>query len=486
MKKLLYLFCLVSISSVNSQNQTDNFFSTPKSYPVAPSAYEFAKYGNIPVSYYTGIPNVSIPIYTIEAGANDLQIPISLSYHSNGFKVNEESGWTGLGWTLNAGGQIIQQVNGYDDFKKIHPNRTLPDIDAIINVTSNGNAPVDYWSANGNYVGQTYPGVDDKKFGYLQYSGHVICGNQEGAGLVPRGLFGISESYDFEPDIFSFNFLGYSGKFVLDWNTESFKCLTDPKIKVEQTGSDHKSISITVAEGHIFVFELKEEAPERGLFYDSCADCDTYNGTNGDEAFLYGASSRVYKLTEIYTNKGNQLSFSYISTPLLENFHQPKQEIRSKTYLANRNFNSIGNGNTKNMETFSYLNNITFNGGTVSFISTNNRLDFIGTYKLDRIEFNSHAGDIVKTFDFTYDYFVGHTNGTVDSGMNPAIIGKSGTELTHRLKLLSVQESGKPPYTFDYNAMQLPRKNSRARDYWGYYNGHLTNSSNLPDIYRFN
>lgn len=493
---LIYMIILGIIFPVVAQ-QNNDFFNIPKTFPVAPSAYEFKKYGDIPVSKYTGVPNITIPIYTIEVGPNDLQIPITLTYHSNGFKVNEEAGWTGLGWTLNTGGNIIQIVNGYDDFKTLHPNRKLPDIDKIVYIASNGYAPQNYWTDNGCYAGQAYVGLTSKKFGGLQYGnidimpggayepddypGGICYDDNADLSVVPRGLFGISESFDYEPDVFNFNFLEYSGKFVLDWETDTFKCLTDPKIKVFKSSSDHKEITIVTAEGHSFVFKIQEETPERGLIRE-CHNCPTFDGKNGNEAFFYGATSRVYKLIEIYTNKGNKVTYSYSSTPLLNNLRHPRVEMVAKAVVPIRKFRTSPHLYS-NLQSYSYVNEIKFNGGAIRFISDTNRLDFIGTKKLNRIEIRNGQLGLHNSFELSYDYFIGHSNGTHENYM---VSNKTSQELTHRLKLTSVSETGKPAYRFDYFSEKLPKKHSRARDYWGYYNGVLTNTSNLPNVYRFN
>src|SRR4051812_1639591 len=70
--------------------------------PPSPNAAAFQKYGEIPVSPYTGIPDISIPVYTVQF--RDINIPITLSYHASGIKVNEESSQVGLGWAINTGG----------------------------------------------------------------------------------------------------------------------------------------------------------------------------------------------------------------------------------------------------------------------------------------------------------------------------------------------------------------------------------------------
>lgn len=64
-----------------------------KKYSVIPPAPEVAsmmKYIDIPVSHFTGIPHIDIPIYTVTEGT--LSVPISISYKGGGIKQNEQSG----------------------------------------------------------------------------------------------------------------------------------------------------------------------------------------------------------------------------------------------------------------------------------------------------------------------------------------------------------------------------------------------------------
>jgi len=42
-------------------------------------------------------------------------VPVSLSYHASGIRVQETAGWAGLGWALNAGGVITRTVQGAPD-----------------------------------------------------------------------------------------------------------------------------------------------------------------------------------------------------------------------------------------------------------------------------------------------------------------------------------------------------------------------------------
>ena len=89
----------------------------PQIIPPSPNAAELGKYASIPVSTYTGVPQISIPLH--EVNEREVNLPISLSYHASGIKVNEYSTYVGMNWSLQAGGVITQSVQGLkDDFGK--------------------------------------------------------------------------------------------------------------------------------------------------------------------------------------------------------------------------------------------------------------------------------------------------------------------------------------------------------------------------------
>src|SRR5687768_13459491 len=82
----------------------------PQITPRSPNVASIEKYGSIPVSLSTGIPNISIPLTTISV--DGLTIPITLTYHNNGLKVDEIPSMMGLGWDLNFGGMISYNQRG--------------------------------------------------------------------------------------------------------------------------------------------------------------------------------------------------------------------------------------------------------------------------------------------------------------------------------------------------------------------------------------
>lgn len=99
------LICLISYSSSGQGNN--------RIIPTSPEASALAKMVNYPVSFNTGIPDISIPLYEVQVGG--MNLPISLSYHAGGFKIQERATSIGLGWDLSSDIQISRSVNGTDD-----------------------------------------------------------------------------------------------------------------------------------------------------------------------------------------------------------------------------------------------------------------------------------------------------------------------------------------------------------------------------------
>lgn len=156
MKFIAFFCCLISLI-VKAQNT--NIF------PASPNASSLIEYVNLPVSLDTGIPTISYPLLSIKN--NDIEVPISVSYHAAGIKVNEVPSWAGTGWTLNSGGVISRVIAGMPD-----------DVD-------NGFIGL---NQKGKLVNQNWDAV------YIRSANNRVV--------------------DTEPDIFYFNFLNFQGKFV--------------------------------------------------------------------------------------------------------------------------------------------------------------------------------------------------------------------------------------------------------------------------------
>lgn len=81
--------------------------------PKSPEAATFDKFINFPAVSGTGIPQIQIPLYTLQY--KGYSFPISLSYHSSGIKVDDIATPVGLNWVLNANYSISRNICGLPD-----------------------------------------------------------------------------------------------------------------------------------------------------------------------------------------------------------------------------------------------------------------------------------------------------------------------------------------------------------------------------------
>lgn len=179
----VYIILLLSILNVKAQD------FLPKEAPT-PNAASLGKFGDIPISYPNGNIALSIPIYTISS--RGLEMPIFLSYSAAGVNLNTLPSWTGENWVLNAGGVITRQVNGEPD-EWICPSE-LTYHNQVHNYFESYNIIPNMVKTN-NYQGL----IDDELF----------------AAEEEAYKFGLKR-HDYQPDIFTFNVMGKSGKFYLD------------------------------------------------------------------------------------------------------------------------------------------------------------------------------------------------------------------------------------------------------------------------------
>lgn len=105
MRILGFKLLMLSVFLAHGQGYTPVL---PKIIPPQPEAAAYMRYGEIPVDYSTGIPDISIPIYTVHS--RKLELPITISYHASGIKVNDLATPVGLGWVINTGGIITRTV----------------------------------------------------------------------------------------------------------------------------------------------------------------------------------------------------------------------------------------------------------------------------------------------------------------------------------------------------------------------------------------
>lgn len=87
----LFLFICIHVCAQVEQNPL-----YLKNYAPSPEAYSMMQYEEIPVSLYTGIPDISVPLYNIRSNDWTLTNSLELSCFRNKNKSGSQLGWSGL------------------------------------------------------------------------------------------------------------------------------------------------------------------------------------------------------------------------------------------------------------------------------------------------------------------------------------------------------------------------------------------------------
>jgi hypothetical protein len=485
---------LLLLSPKKPYAQTQPYSVLDNLHPVTPNAFQFTRYTELPVSDYTGIPNISIPLYTIEE--DGIQVPLNLSYHSVGNRVNQEASWVGLGWDMQVG-SIIQQVNDQDDYAA--NTRRLPD---FYNSGTPYEFPFKYQYCtlgsetlcNYGCSGQIAVNAPVAQHGFVIYTDSFAPFN--GYYNATSDFFYDHDynSIDSEPDVFTASFLGHSFKFIDDWSYAGHKItvLNQKGYSVSRTGDVWK---VLVPSGEEFDFELK-------TVVQSYSSSDNIAG-GGSTTSNLKPSSIIWMLTKIITKNRQQITFNYLQTAANDcypTFTQKKlistqtgtyltssgSEIQSACIRGNVTTGLPGTGVLSTRcypkEAYVYLSSIAFPKGNVVF-AVSDRSDILGGKKLDNVTVSS-ATQLIKSVGFSYSYFNSASVG--GNVYNGPLMSNFASYAPYRLKLTSIQDNSGAIHGFAYNTTELPAKNSYAIDYWGFYNGQTSNTSAVPNPTQFN
>lgn len=426
MRRFILFICYLGLQLPLAAQSVFESPQKPSFSPQAPNTAMLERFGEYPVSLFSGVPTISIPLYTIKTAS--FEVPITLDYHASGIKMHDYPSWVGTGWAVNTGGSIRRQMQGLPDedlagFKNGYPRKAND-----LSPYSGPNKLDDYY----------YLKMLDKKHS------------------------------DFAADIFSFNYPGGGGKFFLD-ETNSFQPLQVPyspdKIGYTMSGNFFSQFAVNDPAGNYYQFG--GGAIEVGSFR-AAMDAPSY----------YDAAWMLEKM--VSASKRDTIFFKY----------QTQSEVhpyeRNDAWTVDDWVNNIGSleGNCTNfgspynsssgthsssysqMRTTSLNNDeIIFSNGKVVFeLDTQLRQDFnnISNNKaLKHIKVYSRTltggYTLLKIITFNYSYF---------SSGSAARLKLTGIKITDNTT------SEENSYSFVYNSLELPNPNeSVQKDFWGYYNG---------------
>lgn len=473
----------------------------------SPNAANLGQYGQIPVNYFNGLPDISIPLTSFEAKGYDL--PISLTYHASGNYPDSHPGWVGLGWSLKAGGMINRIIKGYKD------ERSEKEWQFLSNM---GGSVVDAYYYNAEYR-------QSSNWNNVAYFSEIS--DRHAATFGHRQL-------DAEPDEFQVN---------IDDIQASFYIVGNNQVKIKSKTNANFKVSIKLDTSNSLYAVYKNRTEDRNLEANLYTYISELVITNSDgKKYYFGGdknaiefSFRQYPIYEPdYTIRENYWrAIGTANSWLLRKIELPNGETieftyeksgtpvmmsdihRGESYVISGSLPGSYVYDTKTEPRGRYSNvSVTFIQpsylASIKSLVTGNEILFHRD-KSKELEYIVPKNIFdVKVGDFSdYDYMnygeFSYANLMLQSyymqldeivEKNKKIRLQYSDNLQSRLKLLSVsffdnKDRRIYKYGLTYNPLNLPPYNSKKTDHWGYYNDKYygnTSYQNLvsyrtPDIY---
>ncbi len=434
---VLLLLISIIINGQSSQN-----YQLPQIIPASPQAQNFMRYGEIPVDFSTGVPNIDIPLYTIKG--KKLTLPLSISYHASGIKVNDVASEVGLGWVFNGKGLISRTTNGRRDEAK-----------STVRKYANSAAL-----------------LQDLEDHYLDYE----CTSQNLKGIYDFETFMTTLFVD-EQDAMSDRYFykvpgGESGIFVYDYsvfaeNENSVVTLPYRPLKIKRNfgypytnaPSQDGSFEITDENGSVYTFSpytITDNSSEWYVTKIISADGTekiTFNYTKvsnisgiGQTSCIYRGRVQNYWTMSCTPDLGGDMYYqgspgTEFSTPILTSIETDQEII-----------------------TFSY----------------DNRNDFAGMKRLKTISISSKMDpNVINRKIQFYEKYFGTANEDRRLGLDYLTIYSPGNTEIEKYSFKYNESTMLPPYPQKMNQMKF------NEDFWGYSNGN-NKTTNIPaDYIRF-
>jgi hypothetical protein len=392
----------------------------PNLIPPSPDAAALGKYAEYPIGLYTGTLPITVPLASVADGS--LQVPVYLSYHASGNKVEEAASFAGLGFSLNAGGCIMRSVRNLPDD---HPVKGFLDYSATYSET--------YLNTNVNR--------------FIQWE------------EIAKGCG------DAEPDAYFFNFNGYTGSFTFDWQGQlKINSATPWKTQVlKQNAGDPDKITgwkFISDDGTIYTFDAAEQATitnngfpcQAGIAYNSAWYLSSITSPNVGRVITFTYEN----YTQNYTTYGAVTHRVFCYAGFCQ-YTPPEPTIHSVQMVYNcRRIKTITTSDNGSSITFNYINTRTDEPGS-------------NLKQLDEVILKNKDATELRKFVFTYDYSTGRL--TLKS-IKKHLTDEPPYKFEYAAEILPprIGNSGTTP--------------SFGQDHWGYCNGKTDNANLLVPVWK--
>ena len=435
-----------------------------------PQVWSFMKYGGSTPDLYTGTVRAEIPVYNYSDP--DFEIPVSLTYASNGYMPNVMANYVGLGWTLSAGGVITRQVQGIRDNEEVYSSSSSHYLQGYYRYVTRIAGQSQYTSV----------GVLDRDCSGVDVAGGNVSSE---VGYAVDGMY-----YETKSDIYSFSFLGISGKFVIleDGSVKVYDCnVPAGEMRVDLSGLEgagfKSEIFITTGDGYRYSF-----GGLVGRYDDVDYDMQVPWGSpaGGGESYIF--QSDVWHLSGITAPNGRSVHFGYEMT---ESWTTTPRGARSGYSFGFSDVGAVGSGHLGGLH---YEGSSSWSDYYLELRRHVAQLSYIDVGGCCRIEFTYSDRECE----------IAHRFNSADHQMNtpPRLssitvkdVSQGGERILRECTLTHVYGTGNPvmmlsgvrlaglgEYRMRYHGQnsQFPYQGSLRIDHWGFYNSNsITSISGL-------
>jgi YD repeat-containing protein len=453
----------------------------------SPNAAELGKYGQVPVSYFNGLPQITVPLTTFKAKGYEL--PIYLSYYAGGNKPDAHPGWVGQGWSLHAGGMINRIVNGWKDEKA----------QSEFQQAGSGSANEQGYLKNVNEFQSNNSWMQESFLGELFFRNYI---------------------YDTDPDEFQINIDDIQASFYISGTNQvkiksqsSANFTVDFKIDQLESNTDSRyilwraphsihtpSLGTNVASAYIKEITITKDNGTKYVFGGDLNSIDfNLNWYGIGDNWKVGATPITWWLKRIELTNGESIGFEYEKDGVPIIMIDQHSRALCSGGDEDKPFDTRTNPNLYKNISFSfikpsYLSKIksVVAQDSISFArGRSNELTYDITKRAfeKRMDIDIQPAAHIK--DYTFELFMesnyyAQLNEITLHNRNKIRFGYTDSDQT-RLKLLSVSfcdKEGKRAnsYSFEYNPLELPRYNSKRTDRWGYYNNKYYGNQDYKDL----
>lgn len=361
--RICIAFAYLLIPVFGSAQNSGDFTKQIEVIPPSPVSYQMSKYGGINLSMISGSPNISIPL--LNYNVKSLSVPISLKYTSNGIKVDQIAGRTGMGFDFEAGGMITRIVYG-------QPDERGPSLAVPSNLSNPSPELLNFFTLASDGADDTQP--DLYNFSFAGYSGKFIIVGGVVKQLVKSELKIIpnAEGYGFKIIAPNGNKYYFGGPGAIELSDSETTCSRKTGY-ASTTGWNLKKIVAYTGEEINFTYQLRNCKYTIGVNetitqkqpgqLTACA-----NGTQlfpEEYTFKFCANilDNTYNLlTEISSNLSGLVKFSY----------SPRTDVAGEYLLSKIRY--FANTDSTGLQKSFVFNYIYGNSGGASYINSFNSL----------------------------------------------------------------------------------------------------------------